>query len=130
MKAIDTGAGIVVPVGNETLGRVFNVLGEPVDDLGPVNTKVVPSTARRRRSTNSPPDEMFETGIKVIDLLEPFLRAARSGSSAAPASARPSSSRSSSTTSPASTAASRCSPASASEPAKATICGSKCRNPA
>src|SRR6202000_1799004 len=40
MKAIDTGAGITVPVGRETLGRVLNVLGEPVDELGPVNAKV------------------------------------------------------------------------------------------
>ena len=40
MKAIDTGAGITVPVGRETLGRVLNVLGEPVDEMGPVNAKV------------------------------------------------------------------------------------------
>ena len=64
--------------------------------------------------------EIFETGIKVIDLLAPTAAAARSASSAAPASARPCSSWSSSTTSPRSEAASRCSPASASAPARAT----------
>jgi F-type H+-transporting ATPase subunit beta len=53
MKAIDTGAGISVPVGRETLGRVLNVLGEPVDELGPVNAKeIVRFTARRPRSTS------------------------------------------------------------------------------
>jgi F-type H+-transporting ATPase subunit beta len=56
MKAIDTGAGITVPVGRETLGRVLNVLGEPVDELGPSTPRsTCPSIGRRRRSTSSRP---------------------------------------------------------------------------
>ena len=75
MKAIDTGAGIMVPVGRETLGRVLNVLGQPVDELGPVNAKVHmpihrPAPAFDEQSTS---EEMFETGIKVVDLILPFL---------------------------------------------------------
>jgi F-type H+-transporting ATPase subunit beta len=56
MKAIDTGAGITVPVGRETLGRVLNVLGEPVDELGPVNAKKhMPIHRQAPRSTSSRP---------------------------------------------------------------------------
>ena len=57
MKAIDTGAGITVPVGRATLGRVLNVLGEPVDELGPVNCRrcTCRSIGRRPRSTSSRP---------------------------------------------------------------------------
>ena len=88
---------------------------------GQGHQEVCPSTARRRRFVDQNAKiEIFETGIKVIDLLAPYRAAARSASSAAPASARPCSSWSSSTTSPRSTAASRCSPASASAPARAT----------
>src|SRR5271154_4352208 len=81
MKAIDTGAGIMVPVGRETLGRVLNVLGEPVDELGPVNAKLRmpihrPAPAFDEQSTS---EEMFETGIKVIDLIQPFLKGGKIG---------------------------------------------------
>ena len=69
--------------------------------------------------------EMFETGIKVVDLLAPYARAARSACSAAPAWARPFSSRSSSTTSPRATVATPCSAASVSVPARATTCTSR-----
>ena len=103
MEAIDTGAPISMPVGPATLGRVLNVLGEPVDFPDrPVNAKERWSIHRQAPTLEEQSTElkMFETGIKVIDLLEPYSAAARSGCSAAPASARPSSSRSSSTTSP------------------------------
>ncbi|MGZ8866971.1 MAG: F0F1 ATP synthase subunit beta, partial [Thermoanaerobaculia bacterium] len=73
MKAIDTGAPISVPVGRETLGRILNVLGEPVDERGPVNAKETWSIHREPPTfeEQSSDVEMFETGIKVIDLLEP-----------------------------------------------------------
>jgi F-type H+/Na+-transporting ATPase subunit beta len=81
MKAIDTGAGISVPVGRETLGRVLNVLGEPVDELGPVNAKVHLPIHRQAPAFDeqSTSEEMFETGIKVIDLIQPFLKGGKIG---------------------------------------------------
>src|SRR6202166_372453 len=81
MKAIDTGAGITVPVGRETLGRVLNVLGEPVDELGPVNAKVYMPIHRQAPAFDeqSTSEEMFETGIKVIDLIQPFLKGGKIG---------------------------------------------------
>ena len=80
MKAIDTGAGITVPVGRETLGRVLNVLGQPVDELGPVNAKVSLPIHRQVPAfyEQSTSEEMFETGIKVIDLIQPFLKGGKS----------------------------------------------------
>src|ERR1700735_2834046 len=81
MKAIDTGAGITVPVGRETLGRVLNVLGEPVDELGPVNAKVHMPIHRQAPAFDEPStsEEMFETGIKVIDLIQPFMKGGKIG---------------------------------------------------
>jgi F-type H+-transporting ATPase subunit beta len=81
MKAISTGAPITVPVGKQTLGRVLNVLGEPVDQQGPVNTEQRlpihrPAPSFEDQSTTA---QMFETGIKVIDLLEPYLRGGKIG---------------------------------------------------
>jgi F-type H+-transporting ATPase subunit beta len=81
MKAIDQGGPISVPVGRETLGRVMNVIGEPVDNLGPVNSaKRMPihrqAPAFDEQSTRA---EMFETGIKVIDLIQPFLKGGKIG---------------------------------------------------
>src|SRR5580658_9698728 len=81
MKAISLGGPITVPVGRETLGRVLNVLGQPVDQMGPVNaTKRYPihrqAPSFEDQSTRL---EMFETGIKVIDLLEPYLRGGKIG---------------------------------------------------
>ena len=81
MKAIDTGGPIMVPVGRETLGRILNVLGEPVDNKGPVNSEHHLSIHRQpprfdEQSTNI---EMFETGIKVIDLLEPYTKGGKTG---------------------------------------------------
>ena len=81
MKVYDTGAPIMVPVGRETLGRVLNVIGEPVDQLGPVQTdKRMPihrqAPAFDEQSTG---EEMFETGIKVVDLIQPFLKGGKIG---------------------------------------------------
>ena len=80
-EVIDTGAPISVPVGEETLGRVFNLLGDPVDKGGPVETK-------ERRSIHAEPPpfdqlsartEVFETGIKVVDLLTPYSKGGKTG---------------------------------------------------
>ncbi len=82
MSVIDTGAPISVPVGPETLGRVLNVLGEPVDFPDrPVNSKERwpihrPAPTLEQQSTEL---KMFETGIKVIDLLEPYLQGGKIG---------------------------------------------------
>jgi len=81
MKAISLGGPISVPVGKHTLGRVLNVLGEPVDNMGPVNAEMRypihrPAPAFEDQSTKL---EMFETGIKVVDLLEPYLRGGKIG---------------------------------------------------
>ncbi|MCK5004727.1 MAG: F0F1 ATP synthase subunit beta, partial [Candidatus Aminicenantes bacterium] len=81
MKAIDTGSPITVPVGREVLGRVLNVTGDPVDEKGEVKTE------KRYPIHREPPSleeqdttlEMFETGIKVIDLLEPYLKGGKIG---------------------------------------------------
>src|ERR1700731_3794135 len=70
MKAVSLGHGIEVPVGNETLGRVMNVIGEPVDNMGPVNTKLKWPIHRSAPTFEEQATElqMFETGIKVVDL--------------------------------------------------------------
>jgi F-type H+-transporting ATPase subunit beta len=81
MKATDTGQPIMVPVGPATLGRVLNVVGEPVDEKGPIQAQ-----KRYPIHRTAPPFEeqstrleMFETGIKVIDLIEPYLRGGKIG---------------------------------------------------
>jgi F-type H+-transporting ATPase subunit beta len=81
MEVIDTGAPLAVPVGKETLGRVFNLLGEPIDNRGPVNaTEHRPIHREPPEFVDlSPKSEVFETGIKVIDLLTPFLRGGKAG---------------------------------------------------
>jgi len=81
MKAIDLGGPISVPVGPGTLGRVLNVIGEPVDELGPVKgDKRLPihrlAPSFEEQSTTA---EMFETGVKVIDLIQPFLKGGKIG---------------------------------------------------
>ena len=81
MEVVDTGGPVTMPVGKEVLGRVFNLLGEPIDGLGPVRT------AERRPIHVEPPElasvkpssELFETGIKVVDLLAPFVRGGKTG---------------------------------------------------
>jgi F-type H+/Na+-transporting ATPase subunit beta len=81
MKAFDTGAPITVPVGKQTLGRVLNVLGQPVDNMGPVETQQRYPIHRTAPSfeEQATTQQMFETGIKVIDLLEPYLRGGKIG---------------------------------------------------
>src|ERR1700726_696671 len=81
MKAYDTGAGIQVPVGRPTLGRVMNVLGKPVDQLGPiVSDKHYPiHRPAPKLEDQSTTLEMFETGIKVVDLIEPYLKGGKIG---------------------------------------------------
>ncbi len=81
MKAIDSGGPIMVPVGHATLGRVMNVIGEPVDKLGPIVSDIKlpihrPAPSFEEQSTRA---EMFETGIKVIDLIQPFLKGGKIG---------------------------------------------------
>jgi len=78
---LNTGGPITVPVGEECLGRVFNLLGEPVDFRGPVDVKQrrpihAPSPQFQRLSTNT---EIFETGIKVVDLLAPYAKGGKTG---------------------------------------------------
>jgi F-type H+/Na+-transporting ATPase subunit beta len=81
MKALDTGGPITVPVGRPTLGRILNVIGEPVDERGPLPVgkrnpihREAPSLEEQSSSL-----EMFETGIKVVDLIEPYLRGGKIG---------------------------------------------------
>ncbi|HEX8772379.1 MAG TPA: F0F1 ATP synthase subunit beta [Pyrinomonadaceae bacterium] len=81
MKAIDTGGPITVPVGEGTLGRVLNVIGEPVDSLGAVKATTRYPIHRHAPDFDEQATElqMFETGIKVIDLIQPFLRGGKIG---------------------------------------------------
>jgi len=81
MPAEDLGGPITIPVGPATLGRVINVIGEPVDKMGPINAKrrdpihkVAPAFTEQNTQL-----EMFETGIKVVDLIEPYLRGGKIG---------------------------------------------------
>jgi F-type H+-transporting ATPase subunit beta len=81
MKAYDTGSPITVPVGRGVLGRVINVIGDPVDKKGPIITEKRypihrPAPSLEDQDTNL---EVFETGIKVIDLLEPYLKGGKIG---------------------------------------------------
>src|ERR1041384_3081351 len=81
MNAYDTGGPITMPVGETTLGRVLNVIGQPVDNLGPVNSAERYPIHRHAPTLEeqSTDLEMFETGIKVIDLIQPFLRGGKIG---------------------------------------------------
>ena len=81
MKAVSLGSPVMMPVGPETLGRVLNVIGQPVDRLGPVPARKYypihrPAPALQEQSTEL---KMFETGIKVIDLIEPYLKGGKIG---------------------------------------------------
>ncbi|MFN7820685.1 MAG: F0F1 ATP synthase subunit beta, partial [Cyanobacteriota bacterium] len=81
MEALDTGAPISVPVGEATLGRIFNVLGEPVDEQGPVSgtlTSPIHREAPKLTELETKP-KVFETGIKVIDLLAPYRQGGKVG---------------------------------------------------
>ncbi|MFQ5841686.1 MAG: F0F1 ATP synthase subunit beta [Thermodesulfobacteriota bacterium] len=81
MDAVDTEGSITFPVGPETLGRVFNLMGEPIDERGPVNAekkypihRLPPTFEDQETST-----EIFETGLKVIDLLAPYAKGGKVG---------------------------------------------------
>ncbi len=81
MEAIDTGAPISVPVGREVLGRLFNVIGEPIDNKGPVDTGKkssihAPAPSFEEQDTTA---HIFETGIKVIDLIAPYTKGGKVG---------------------------------------------------
>lgn len=81
MPCVDTGAPVSVPVGNGTLGRVMNLLGEPIDDMGPVNASEYRPIHRPAPQVSELTTELtvFETGIKVIDLLTPFVYGGKAG---------------------------------------------------
>ena len=81
MEAVDTGEAISVPVGQEVLGRLFNVLGEPIDNCGAVDIKEQYPIHRPAPSfkDQSVEPEMFETGIKVVDLLAPYQKGGKIG---------------------------------------------------
>lgn len=81
MAVIDTGSPVCVPVGNEVLGRVFNVLGEPIDGFGKVKAGELRSIHAEppKFDALTPKSEIFITGIKVIDLLAPFVRGGKTG---------------------------------------------------
>ncbi|HDY87888.1 MAG TPA: F0F1 ATP synthase subunit beta, partial [bacterium] len=81
MKVINTNKPIAVPVGPETLGRMLNVIGEPIDGKGPVNSKVFSPIHREPPSFTDQNIEttLLETGIKVIDLLEPYPKGGKIG---------------------------------------------------
>ncbi|MFC1537714.1 F0F1 ATP synthase subunit beta [Gemmatimonadota bacterium] len=81
MKVTDSGGPITVPVGQECLGRLFNILGETIDNKGPVKTdKRYPIHRDPPEFTDlQPNNEIFETGIKVIDLLEPYVKGGKIG---------------------------------------------------
>jgi len=81
MEVIDTGGPVTVPVGEATLGRVFNLLGDPIDNRGPVDVKERWPIHRDPPAVTdlSTKTEVFETGIKVIDLLTPFVRGGKAG---------------------------------------------------
>jgi F-type H+/Na+-transporting ATPase subunit beta len=81
MKVVDTGAPITVNVGPQALGRMVNVIGDPIDNKGPINSDIRfpihrPTPAFDTLTTKK---EMFETGIKVIDLLEPYTKGGKTG---------------------------------------------------
>ena len=81
MRAVDTGGPITVPVGPATLGRLLNVLGEPIDNLGPVESEVrypIHRLAPSFEDQETTP-EFFETGLKVIDLVAPFTKGGKTG---------------------------------------------------
>jgi F-type H+-transporting ATPase subunit beta len=81
VEAVDTGAALTVPVGKATLGRLFNVMGEPLDELGAVKAKErwpihrPPPSLEEQETTT----EMLETGLKVIDLITPFTKGGKVG---------------------------------------------------
>ena len=80
-RAVDTGTSVKMPVGEATLGRMFNVIGEPIDGKGPVNaTEYLPIHREAPAFTDiAPATELLETGIKVVDLLAPYAKGGKIG---------------------------------------------------
>ena len=80
-EVVDTGKGITVPVGPATLGRILNVIGEPIDERGPVNAEKHYTIHRDAPSfeDQSTSAEILVTGIKVIDLLAPYIKGGKIG---------------------------------------------------
>jgi len=80
-EVVDSGSPISVPVGEETLGRLFNVFGQPVDNLGEIKTEKKYSIHRKAPALTSvkPSTQIYETGIKVIDLLTPYPKGGKIG---------------------------------------------------
>jgi F-type H+-transporting ATPase subunit beta len=81
MMVTNTGAGITVPVGTATLGRIMDVLGNPIDERGPVPQELTAPIHRKAPTYDelSPSQELLETGIKVIDLICPFAKGGKVG---------------------------------------------------
>src|SRR5215208_4861782 len=82
MQAVDTGGPISVPVGAPALGRILNVLGEPVDNGKPIPKDALRWPIHRKRPdfvSLEPKTEIFETGIKVVDLVSPFVKGGKIG---------------------------------------------------
>ena len=81
MKAIDQGEPISIPVGKATLGRVMNVIGQPVDKLGPITADTYSPIHRHAPELEDQNTtlELFETGLKVVDLVEPYLKGGKTG---------------------------------------------------
>ncbi|HYE76384.1 MAG TPA: F0F1 ATP synthase subunit beta, partial [bacterium] len=81
MAVTDTGAPIAVPVGENTLGRIFNVLGQPIDEKGPVQADTYLPIHREPPALvdQSTTTEQFETGLKVVDLLTPYAKGGKIG---------------------------------------------------
>ncbi|MDT8369469.1 MAG: F0F1 ATP synthase subunit beta [Longimicrobiales bacterium] len=82
MDAVDTGSAITVPVGEAALGRILNVLGEPVDEAGAISADVQRDPIHRhppKFDQLEPKTEIFETGIKVVDLLAPYVKGGKTG---------------------------------------------------
>jgi F-type H+/Na+-transporting ATPase subunit beta len=130
MKVVDTGTYITVPVGEPALGRILNVLGNPVDEAGPLKGSEDGTIERWPIHREPPPfpelepkTEIFETGIKVVDLLAPYVKGGKTGLFGGAGVGRRSSSWSSSTTLPWSTVDAPCSPVWVSGPVRGTTSG-------
>ncbi len=79
-RAVDTGSSVTMPVGDATLGRMFNVVGDPIDEKGPVDAPRLPIHRKAPDFTDVvPATELLETGIKVIDLLAPYAKGGKIG---------------------------------------------------
>jgi len=130
MDVQDTGAPISVPVGRETLGRLINVLGEPVDEMGPIKTTKTypihrPAPSLEDQDTKT---EVLETGIKVVDLLEPYSKGGKVGLFGGAGVGKTVIIMELINNIAYTTVVSRSSRVSANGPVKATTSGTKCRN--